>query len=230
MQANVVPSIVHSDSGVNEVLLDVFSHHLEPDDGLFVYNSDDSYASCVAEFLCEVLQVNRARGSATVNKKPTDAVINPPSRVRWRWQKDPFLCLDVERVKKYGLLEIFAKTFENPDWTRRTIRDRARSAIVHDLSKPTLTPTQGFVYLFRSSSLYKIGKTVDVESRKKEIERDIGEPIEVVHFFATNDYSRAEGQLHLQFANVRRHGEWFDLSAIDVEAIMQIAELSFPDM
>ena len=228
MQANVVPSIVYSDNGVSEVPLGVFSHHLEPEDGLFVYNSEDGFASCVANFLCEVLEVDPASESVTVNKRPTDAIINPPSRVRWRWQNDPFLCLDVERVRKYGLLEIFATAFESPGWTRRTIRDRAKSAIVHDLSKPTLVPTHGFVYLFRSSSLYKIGKTVDVEGRKKEVERDIGEPVEVVHVFASNDYSRAEAQLHLQFDNKRRHGEWFDLSTFDVEAISQITEFNFP--
>ena len=88
-------------------------------------------------------------------------------------------------------------------------------------------PIAGFVYVFQSSDLYKIGKSTDTSIRKKQVERDVGEHLHEVHRFVSNDYTRAEAILHQKYAPKRVRGEWFDLSEGDLQEILAIAEMNF---
>jgi hypothetical protein len=76
----------------------------------------------------------------------------------------------------------------------------------------------GHVYLFESESgSYKIGRTGNVQSRLALIQTSSPYPVKVVHSIHVDDMVTAEAFLHRKFAAYRRHGEWFDLTPLDVE-------------
>ena len=229
IHADRVPGIGGMPTGMHRIPVGVLAYHVESEDGLFVYDGNEDFSVCRAVALCEVVSSDPETGWTTVDVRPYEGCIEPPSTVRWRWRDDPYLCLDASRVRHYDLLDTFAVVFGDRSWTTRTLRDRVRSAIHHDLSKPTLSPVEGFVYLLRSSTLHKIGKALDVEERKKRIEREIGESLELIHFFPSNDNGRAEAELHLKYSGSRKYGEWFDLSPADVSEISRIQEINYVD-
>lgn len=76
----------------------------------------------------------------------------------------------------------------------------------------------GFVYLLRSGTHYKIGKAMSVESRKRQLAIQLPKPIEEVHRIKTDDPLGIEAYWHRRFAAKRLNGEWFSLTAADVKA------------
>jgi hypothetical protein len=193
---------------------------------IYVPNSDFSEVQCIAA--CEVVSTDPDNGRITFDMRPIDKTLVPSSRSRHRWVKDPFLPLNISRIHAYGILNIFAEAFHNDDWKTRVLEEDMRAVFRPDLLRPTLCPQQGEVYLFASETLgTKIGKSIDVGKRKKEVERDIGESVKVLHRISSNDYSRAEFTLHLKYGHLRHKGEWFNLSTVEIGELQQITEMNY---
>ncbi|HZM86482.1 MAG TPA: GIY-YIG nuclease family protein [Blastocatellia bacterium] len=76
----------------------------------------------------------------------------------------------------------------------------------------------GFVYLMKSGRHYKIGRTVSVGSRERQLALKIPVPPTTVHTIETDDPSGVEAYWHRRFAEKRGEGEWFDLSPNDIKA------------
>jgi hypothetical protein len=78
----------------------------------------------------------------------------------------------------------------------------------------------GFVYLLRHGSRheYKIGCTYNPLRREGEIEIQLPEKLQPVHYIKTDDPSGVENYWHRRFADKRKEGEWFALSADDLRA------------
>lgn len=78
----------------------------------------------------------------------------------------------------------------------------------------------GFVYLIKHGSRreYKIGKTFNPVRREGEIILQLPEKIQPIHYIKTDDPSGIEAYWHLRFAKKRKEGEWFELTASDVQA------------
>ncbi len=76
----------------------------------------------------------------------------------------------------------------------------------------------GFVYLMKSGRHYKIGRTISVGSRERQLAIKIPVPPTTIHSIETDDPVGVEAYWHKRFANRRDEGEWFDLSAEDVAA------------
>jgi Meiotically Up-regulated Gene 113 (MUG113) protein len=85
----------------------------------------------------------------------------------------------------------------------------------------------GYVYLFRWGLLHKIGRSADPQRRLLEVTDGID--AEIVHIIASSCPSQVEAALHLRFAEVRHHGEWFALAADDVTAISRLARTDAAD-
>ena len=85
--------------------------------------------------------------------------------------------------------------------------------------RPTVVAC-GYVYLLRSGTHYKIGKTRDLESRIDQIRLQLPWPVEVVHKIETDDPDGIETYWHKRFSEKRENGEWFDLTSDDVAVFM----------
>lgn len=76
----------------------------------------------------------------------------------------------------------------------------------------------GFVYLMKSGRHYKIGRTVSVGSRERQLAIKIPISPTTIHSIETDDPSGVEAYWHRRFAEKRGEGEWFDLSPDDINA------------
>lgn len=76
----------------------------------------------------------------------------------------------------------------------------------------------GFVYLMKSGRHHKIGRTVSVGSRERQLAIKIPVPPTTVHTIETDDPPGVEAYWHRRFAEKRGEGEWFDLSPDDIKA------------
>lgn len=122
-----------------------------------------------------------------------------------------------------------AKHFGNMSELTATLRRLAESPAYADLisllpkvveaeGTTTKRVTDGFVYLLKSGSHYKIGCTANLERRIKEITVAMPEIITLVHSIKTDDPPGIEAYWHKRFADHRANGEWFKLSTDDLKA------------
>lgn len=81
--------------------------------------------------------------------------------------------------------------------------------------------SEGYVYFIRGegTNYFKIGKTKDVEKRKKELQ--CGCPFNLVAFATIECYDMdgLEKAFHQYFSNSLKNGEWFELSYEDIDWI-----------
>lgn len=121
------------------------------------------------------------------------------------------------------------------NWADREIARRCGVSNVfvgnirRELSRGVVTQTKqlhpGYVYLIQSpTSAYKIGKTVNPDNRIKTFKTKLPFEVEYVCLIQTDDMNALERNLHGLFADKRINGEWFALSAEDVEYIKRMAQ------
>lgn len=80
------------------------------------------------------------------------------------------------------------------------------------------TSNDDFVYLIKSGRFYKIGKTISVGMRERQLQIQLPEKAQTVHAIKTDDPSGIEAYWHRRFEAKRKNGEWFELTAQDVTA------------
>lgn len=81
----------------------------------------------------------------------------------------------------------------------------------------------GFVYLIRNSMTnhYKIGITNNVQDRLQHLQTANSAKLELLTSVKTSDPPLLEKELHTKFAVKRLEGEWFKLTNVDVEYVVQ---------
>lgn len=83
----------------------------------------------------------------------------------------------------------------------------------------------GYIYLLnaRGTNRYKIGLTQrTVEQRLKEINsKQSPFPIDLVHYVSVRDVRAAEKELHHQFAEYKKHNEWFEFTPLRVKQVQR---------
>ena len=123
--------------------------------------------------------------------------------------------------------ERFAQAFN--DDTFLTARIDSGFILRKEVNKDieSIIPEQGFVYLMYDGELWKIGKALNIESRKKQLERQVGKKLELLHSIKSDDYSRAEAEMHFRYRHCRIRGEWFDLKPQELEAIYGVKTLEW---
>lgn len=94
----------------------------------------------------------------------------------------------------------------------------------HEYTPRPKAPEKGYVYLIKRDGLYKIGITKSIKSRISQMKTSSATPIELICEKFCDDMLAVETALHIQFADKRVRGEWFDLSPEDVEYIKGLAQ------
>jgi len=83
---------------------------------------------------------------------------------------------------------------------------------------PTAAEAFGYVYLLKSGRFFKIGRSNAVGRREYELAIQLPEKAMRVHSIKTDDPVGIEDYWHRRFADRRKNGEWFELTAQDVAA------------
>ena len=223
INADVVSHFGDLGTGIAVVPVGDFSHYVKPGDGLIVYTTQDGHVTCDFKWVCLVIATDTDSGSIVVDSRTIDVAFNPDRHALGKWRTNPYLGPDKRKVLKYGFLDLFAQAFEDSTLATARLEDCVRYVFKPDLSIPTLNPVDGHVYLFRRPDLHKIGKTTNLQRRQRELEKEQGVQLELLHSFRSKDYTRAEGILLAQYRSKLREGaEWFELDESDVEFICSI--------
>lgn len=78
-----------------------------------------------------------------------------------------------------------------------------------------------YVYLLSSGDMHKIGISTEPDKRRRSIEFAVGRPVVLITASAIEDARKVEADLHEKYASKRGIGEWFSLSADDVQDVCQ---------
>ncbi len=89
----------------------------------------------------------------------------------------------------------------------------------------------GYVYLLLApkEGLYKIGLSADPSKRAKAVQSEVQQGCLLVHTIKTNNAPRLEADMHALFASERVQGEWFRLSAENVQEFCRESERNYGD-
>jgi hypothetical protein len=225
----VFPGIEIASNGIHEFSIGVLADHLDTGDGVVLYSPNHDFSECTVFAVAEVISVQQELDTCTLDVRLISALIKPDSNAKHKWQKIPYLCPDKSKVQKYKLIDLFVQAFNDKSWAERPIQDLSMRYAKFDLSKRTLLPTRGYVYLFKFNDCFKIGMSTATSRRQKEIERKKKVELELLHEISSNDYQRAEATLHAEFAHCRRgKAELFDLTPEEVLQILAIKQMDFP--
>jgi T5orf172 domain len=80
----------------------------------------------------------------------------------------------------------------------------------------------GYIYFLnaRGTSRYKIGLTIDLERRLKELNgQQAAQPIDMIWSIRVSDMRSAEKTLHDRFQGSQVHGEWFEFEQHDLQIV-----------
>ena len=95
------------------------------------------------------------------------------------------------------------------------LRGESSESLDHRLES---SKVQGFVYLLKSGKHYKLGRSNAVGRRLRELAIQLPKKPDTVHVIETDDPEGIEAYWHSRFSSKRQGGEWFALSAEDVQA------------
>ncbi|MBV1810079.1 GIY-YIG nuclease family protein [Pseudomonas viridiflava] len=169
-----------------------------------------------------VIAVDRELGRAKILWREVDITFRPnPSGRRYWVQAKHWFAFAPDVVNRYGLPDLHAEHF--PDIAGFDI-PAPPPPPVRSASRPSNSPTGGYVYVIRSKLGFKIGKTIHLKARTRLFEVKLPFPISLEHYAWFNDYTHAERSFHITYQAKRLEGEWFDLDTSDLQQIKMLGK------
>lgn len=93
---------------------------------------------------------------------------------------------------------------------------RLEIAVLTDAFEP-----DGFVYVLRAGPYFKIGRTVDLDTRVKQLKIQLPFAADLEHSIECQAHEESEKYWHERFQGLRVNGEWFALTPEALEEIKQ---------
>lgn len=113
-------------------------------------------------------------------------------------------------------------------WVIRNLHDARRSLREWVNASPQrrmpIAYTRGHVYFLRMEGHIKIGKTVELDRRFKQLAIQLPEPATVEHVIPCDHMDAAEHFFHRLFRDRRRNGEWFKLTDAHLRWVREMRE------
>lgn len=111
------------------------------------------------------------------------------------------------------------------------MREEARQALMGYPDKPHIKPKpaprkkyKGHIYVIQKDGYYKIGRTIRLERRLKELSALSPTPLNLICTIPSDDLLTDEENTHAKFDSKRVSNEWFELTAQDVTWLKQQGE------
>ena len=196
-------------------------------DGLLLFNWFSDTRTALIKALGRVLQSDQSTATVSISWKEVSFEIKPGPNGFRHWCDKWIVHLEPSRVDAYNLKNRFANAFNDEVFHKARVNSSyiLRKNVDKDLE--SIIPEQGFVYLMFDGELWKIGKALNIASRKKQLEGQLGKPLELLHSIRSDDYSRAEAEMHYRHRHCRIRGEWFNLSTCEFENIKRIDSICY---
>lgn len=127
------------------------------------------------------------------------------------------LRLYVRHLKKRSD-ELLALLMEQWDREPKLLERLPEDEFIFDVEDASVQPSshtrEAAVYFIVNAGLIKIGWTLNLVGRVRDLQAMSGAPIQLLGYIciAPAKAIALERAFHQQFATVRRHGEWFELS------------------
>lgn len=188
---------------------------LRPKHGILLANWDESELVGNVLAFGVVQSVNILEHSAVISWRSSDVTLRPNPAGRQFWRSKPFFKFAKGVSVRYMLDDLFSEHF--PELEQMEFAEA--TGIERTSAKRQYQEIPGYVYLIESEYGYKIGKTVNIKSRTRLFEVKLPFPIKLLNYSWFENYSKAERDLHKEFAHKRQEGEWFELDSEDIEYI-----------
>lgn len=186
---------------------------LRPGEGILIGTWDEDAQVGTVNGLAVVTSLDIPQGRAGIEFTESEITLKPnPSGRRW-WRNPHFKFAETVR-QRYMLDDIFAEHF--PGYA-----DMDLTPLRHPPSPKEKNYLQiaGYIYVLKSEYGYKIGKTVNLKDRIRLFGVKLPFKFDLIVTGQVENYSKAEAELHKQFAEKRLDGEWFALNPKDIEQI-----------
>lgn len=191
-------------------------------DALLLFNWFSDIRTASIKALGWVKEADQLSGRVLVAWKEVCFELQPGSAGFRHWRDKWFVPLEPSRVGAYGLKDRFATAFNDGVFLRARVNGSYILRKDVDRNLESIIPEAGFVYLMFDDELWKIGKALNTAIRKSQIEREVGKQLDLLHSIRSNDYSRAEAEMHFRYRHCRIRGEWFDLAPEELSAICEL--------
>ncbi len=201
----------------NEVLTlpDDLALKVRPGDGILIGTWQESSQTGVVNGLVVIKSFDVNKRRAEIEYAGTDITLRPLRNGRRWWHNDHFNFAQSVR-ERYMLDDIFAEHF--PQYAELNIKPLRQPTVSQEKS---YIATAGYIYVLQSEYGYKIGKTVNLKDRMRLFGVKLPFKFELIITGLVDNYSKTEAELHRQYAEKRLEGEWFDLTASDLDKIQQ---------
>lgn len=105
--------------------------------------------------------------------------------------------------------------------------------VIDRLSKKIKQPCYIYLIFNPDNGLHKIGVTIDIHRRLKQLQDDTGSDLEIVSTGNLSNRAEAyevEARFHRALGQFRKHGEWFDLDQDVIAWIVDVFSLPAKNM